>query len=54
MTVQHKVAWPHEHILGGHNRQRLSYDQITMSQFVQGFVKNILDEQNVDIREHML
>ena len=47
-------VWPHEHILGGQNRQRLAYDQITMAQFVQGFVKDILDEQDVDLREHML
>ena len=48
------MSWPHEHILGGQNRQRLTYDQITMPQFVQGFVKNILDEQNEQNREHML
>ena len=54
VIVQKKVSWPHEHILGGQNRQRLTYDQITMPQFVQGFVKNILDEQNEQNREHML
>ena len=54
VIVQQKVSWPHEHILGGQNRQRLTYDQITMPQFVQGFVKNILDEQNLQNREHML
>ena len=45
VTVQKKVAWPHEHILGGQTRQRVTYDQLTMPQFVQGFVKNILDEK---------
>ena len=30
------------------------YDQITMPQFVQGFVKNILDELNLQYREHIL
>ena len=54
VVVQQKVAWPHEHILGGHNWQRLTYDQISMPQFVQGFVKNMLDEQNLEYREHML
>ena len=54
VIIQKKVSWPHEHILGGQNRQRLTYDQITMPQFVQGFVKNILDEQNEQNREHML
>ena len=54
VTVQEKVAWPHEHILGGQTRQRVTYDQLTMPQFVQGFVKNILDEKNLDNREFML
>ena len=35
VIVQQKVSWLH--ILGGQNRQRLTYDQITMPQFVQGF-----------------
>ena len=39
VTVHQKVSWPHEHVLGGQTRQRLTYDQINMSQFVQGFTK---------------
>ena len=54
VSVQKKVAWPHEHILGGQTRQRVTYDQLTMSQFVQGFVKNILEEKNLENREFML
>ena len=37
VIVKHKVAWPHEAILGGANRTRLTYDQLTLSQWVQGF-----------------
>ena len=54
VVVSQKVAWPHEHILGGANRSRLTYDQLNLTQFVQGFVKNVLDEQNQDCREKML
>ena len=32
----------------------MTYDQLTMPQFVQGFVKNILDEKNLENREFML
>ena len=39
VLVQTKVSWPHECILGGITRQRLTYDQLTKSQFVQGFTK---------------
>ena len=48
------MAWPHELILGGVNRQRVSYDQLSLTQFVQGFTRNILDEPDRDCRDHML
>ena len=37
--VEKRVAWPHEAILGGTSRQRISYDQLSLTQFVQGFIK---------------
>ena len=46
VVVKHRVAWPHEVILGGVTRSRVSYDQLTMSQWVQGFCKNVLDESD--------
>ena len=51
VLVKHKIAWPHETILGGVNRSRLTYDQLSMSQWVQGFCKNILDETCEQKRE---
>ena len=54
VVVKHRVAWPHESILGGVTRSRMSYDQLTMSQWVQGFCKNILDESDSNIREKMI
>ena len=33
--VKHKVAWPHEPILGGVNRLRMTYNQLSLSQWVQ-------------------
>ena len=51
VVVKHRVAWPHEAILGGVTRSRLSYDQLTMSQWVQGFCKNVLDESDHNVRE---
>ena len=35
--VTNKVSWPHEAILGGVSRQRISYDQLSLTQWVQGF-----------------
>ena len=54
VLVKNKVAWPHEAILGGATRARLTYDQLSMSQWVQGFCRNILDEQEEGRREQMI
>ena len=54
VVVRHKVPWPHEHILGGPTRQRVTYDNLSLTQFVQGFVKNVLDEPNQKSRDKML
>ena len=51
VLIKQKVAWPHEAILGGVSRQRLSYDQLSLPQFVQGFVRNMLSESNLEVRE---
>ena len=52
--VDKRVARPHEAIFGGTSRQRISYDQLSLTQFVQGFSKNILEETDHKIREQML
>ena len=37
--------WPHEYILGGVSKQRITFDQLNLTQFVNGFVKGVLDEK---------
>ena len=52
VMVKHKVTCPHEEILGGVNRSCMTYDQLTLSQWVQGYWKNILAENDkVDLME---
>ena len=41
-------------ILGGPHRRRLTYDQMSLTQFVQGFSKNLLEEKEERIRESMV
>ena len=48
------MAWPHDVILGGQNRTRVTYDQLSLTQFAQGFIKNVLEEKSEKIREKML
>ena len=52
--VKNKVLWPHEAILGGINRQRVTYDQLSLTQWVRGFCKNILEEKSSHRRDTMV
>ena len=54
VSVKNKVSWPHEPILGGINRQRINYDQLSLTQWVHGFCQNILDEPSVKRRDVMV
>ena len=54
VLVSKKVAWPHDNVLGGNTRQRVTYDQLSLTQFIQGFTRNIIDETNNETREHMM
>ena len=54
VSVKAKVAWPHEPILGGINRQRVNYDQLSLTQWVHGFCQNILDEPSTKRRNVMV
>ena len=52
--MKNKVSWPHEAILDGVSRQRVTYDQLSLTQFVQGFCKNIMEESCNDRRYTMV
>ena len=54
VSVKNKVTWPHELILGGAQRHRVLYDQLSLTQGVQGFCKNILEERSHERREAMV
>ena len=54
VLVSKKVAWPHDNVLGGTTRQMVTYDQLSLAQFIQGFAKNMIDETDSKTREHMM
>ena len=54
VMVKHKVKWPHEYILSGSNKERISYDQLSVVQWVAGFCRIMKEEKNVDSKEFML
>ena len=35
--VKNRVRWPHEHVLSGFTKERVTYDQLTVVQWVSGF-----------------
>ena len=45
-AVKHKVHWPHEAILGGVVGQHITYNQLPLTQWVQGFCENIVEQKS--------
>ena len=54
VQVKHKVHWPHEAILSGVTRQRVPYDQLSLTQWVNGFCRNILEEKSESRKDIMI
>ena len=40
VLVKNRVKWPHEYVLAG-NKERVTYDQLTMGQWVAGFCRTM-------------
>ena len=52
--VPHRVKWPHEFILAGQNKDRVTYNQLSPIQWMAGFCRTIREESDMVTREHML
>ena len=52
--VSHKVRWPHEFVLSGQNKNRITNNQLSPVQWMAGFCRNIQEESDTKIQEHML
>ena len=52
--VNTRVKWPHEFILSGTNKERVTYDQLSPVQWMAGFCRAMRDQPDTKIREHML
>ena len=48
------MAWPHNHQLGGSSKNRVNYDNLTISQWVSGFATIISDENDLNVKNKML
>ena len=54
VLVNHKVRWPHEFVLSGQNKDRVTYNQLSPVQWLAGFCRSIREESDTKIREYML
>ena len=48
------MHWPHEAVLSGVTRQRVPYDQLSLTQWVHGFCRNILEEKSKSRKDIMI
>ena len=48
------LRWPNESCFTGTQRKRTPYDDLTLGQFVIGYINNVLETQHFDTVKHML
>ena len=51
VLVKNRIKWPHEYVLAGTNKERVTYDQLTMGQWVAGFCRTMRDESDKIVRK---
>ena len=39
LLIKNRVKWPHEYVLSGLNKERVTYDQLNVTQWVAGIAK---------------
>ena len=52
--VKRRVRWPQEFVLSGFKKERVSYDSLTMGQWVVGYCKAMQEESDIALRDCML
>ena len=52
--VPNRVKWPHEYVLSGNSKERISYDQLSITQWMAGFGRIMKEETNSEIKDSML
>ena len=52
--VKARVKWPHEFVLAGSTKDRITYNQLNVTQWMSGFCRILRDKNCQNIRDHML
>ena len=54
VIVPNRIKWPHEYVLSGSQKERVSYDQLSVTQWMAGFCRIMKEEQNSQNQKFML
>ena len=54
VVVPNRVKWPQEFVLSGFKKERVQYDQLSMVQWVAGYCRILREENNPQVKEHMI
>ena len=52
--VKNDIAWPHNFVLSSNTKNRVTYDSLSLSQWVSGFSTIIRDENDIETKNKML
>ena len=52
--VNEPVKWPHKYVLLFSNKEHVSYDQLSFTQWLAGFCCFMREDKNSEIKDHML
>ena len=52
--VKERVKWPHEFVLVGNTKDRITYNQLNSTQWMSGFCRILRDENCQKIKDHMI
>ena len=52
--VKEKIKWPHEYVLAGTTKDRVTYNQLNITQFMAGFCRIMREESCQITKDHML
>ena len=54
VLVPNLLKWQHEYVLSGLSKERVTYDQLSTTQWVAGFCRIMKEEKNLNSRKNML
>ena len=52
-TSKQHVKWPHEYVLAGNNKDRVAYNQLTITQWMAGFCRIMKEEKCEETKTSM-